>query len=35
MGESLDPGHYLPHVAELERSHLDDQSLFVEVRKEA
>ena len=34
-GKSLDPGHYQPHVAELERSHLDDRSLFVEVRKEA
>lgn len=35
LGKSTDPGHYLPHVAELERSHLDARSLLVEVSKEA
>jgi predicted SAM-dependent methyltransferase len=34
-GKSLDPAHYLPRVAEFERSHLDDRSLLVEVQKGA
>ena len=35
LGMSLDLGHYQPHVAEFEKGHLDADTLFVEVRKEA
>lgn len=33
LGESTDAGHYRPHVEQLERSHVDASSLFVEATK--